>query len=187
MKIYTKKGDKGETSLFNGDRVKKNNLRVDTYGTIDELNSVLGVILSYIKNLPHEEQIKKDLLQIQDDLLVIGSILANPSLAAEKLGKEKEHLLTMLERFEKHIDEMTAALPKLTNFILPGGGKIGSYLQLARTTARKAERKIVALLEKEKIMPEIIMYFNRLSDLFFTQSRFINFKEGRQETIWKKQ
>jgi len=185
-KIYTKKGDRGETSLFNGLRVKKSNLRVDTYGTVDELNSLLGVILTYVKDLPYEKQIKEDLLQIQNDLLVIGSVLANPSVVSKQLGKEKEHFLAMVTQFEKHIDEMTEELAPLTNFILPGGGKIGAYLQLARTVVRRAERKIVGLLEKEDVLPEIVIYFNRLSDLFFTQSRFMNFKEKKKETIWKK-
>lgn len=186
MKIYTKTGDRGQTSLFDGTRVKKSNARVDTYGTIDELNSLLGVVIAHLGDKPYEKMVRKELVAIQDDLLTIGSILANPMFVEDTLTKEAKRFTASVTHFEKRIDEMTKELPELTNFILPGGERIGAYLQLARTIARRAERKIVALLEREYVSPTIVMYFNRLSDLFFTQSRFINYKKGVKETIWRK-
>ena len=176
MAIYTRTGDKGKTSLFNGQRVSKDDLRVDTYGTIDELNSAIGVVLSIKYQVL---SIKKELIKIQNDLLEIGSALANPqgeALQGEALQRVRE--------FEDFIDKMTAQMPKLSNFILPGGGKLGAFLHLARAISRRAERKIVALNNKEKIDNNIIIYVNRLSDLLFTMARFANFKEKKKETIW---
>lgn len=186
MKIYTKTGDRGQTSLFDGTRVKKNNPRVDTYGTIDELDSFLGIIVSFLGEEQYEKQLRKELEGIQDDLLTIGSLLANPKHTENDQIYESERFTKAVSLFEKRIDEMTQELPELTNFILPGGGKVGAQLQYARTLARRAERKIVGLLEKEFVSSAIVIYFNRLSDLLFTQSRFANFKEGKKETIWIK-
>ncbi len=181
MPIYTKKGDTGQTSLFDKTRVFKDNIRVDTYGTIDELNSILGVISSHLPK--KTAQTKKELEIIQHDLFEIGAVLANPSQqVSEKFNKQlEEHV----RAFETSIDQMTEKMPELKNFILPGGGRAGSFLQLARTVARRAERRIVALTQKEPVAPTIIIYFNRLSDLFFTMSRFVNFLEKEKETIWK--
>lgn len=177
MAIYTRTGDKGKTSLFNGQRVSKSDLRVDTYGTIDELNSVIGVVLSIKYKVL---SIKKELIRIQNDLLDIGSALANPQ------GVALQSLEKRVKEFEKFIDQMTAKMPPLSNFILPGGGKTGSFLHLARAISRRAERKIVALNNKEKIDKNIIIYLNRLSDLLFTMARFANFKEKKKETIWRR-
>ncbi len=182
MPIYTKTGDKGTTSLMDGTRVSKDNARVDTYGSIDELNSQLGVVLAYLQDTPYETQLKDDLLTIQKDLLNIGSILANPK---GKVGaKTVKHLDQQIGHFEKRIDEMTAQMPELSNFILPGGGKPGAFLHMARTVARRVERKITSLVQKESVEMVIVRYFNRLSDLFFTMSRYINYKEGNKEVIW---
>lgn len=174
VKIYTKTGDKGETSLYGGKRVSKASLRVEAYGTVDELNSAIGVAIAERSN------IKKELIQIQSDLLEIGSVLASPKVASMKgLGKR-------VEQFEKMIDEMTEELSELRNFILPGGGIVGSRLHFVRTLARRAERRIVELSKKENVDREILIYFNRLSDLLFTMARFVNLKEGKKETVWKK-
>lgn len=175
-KIYTKKGDKGETSLFGGTRVPKNSLRVDTYGTVDELDSSIGVVIAH---LPLEEKKLISLLtSIQHDLLLIGSSLANP------VPKPLPHLGRREKVFEKQIDKMTVQMPELHNFILPGGGKPGAFLHLARTICRRAERRVVKLSREEPIEPAILRYFNRLSDLLFTMARFINHAEGKKETIW---
>ncbi len=179
MPIYTRKGDKGKTSLYGGTRVSKNNLRVEAYGTVDELNSAIGVAIAEIRNSKFE--IRNELIKIQNDLLDIGSTLANPE--AKSLG----YLEKRVDEFEDAIDEMTNEMPVLRNFILSGGGKTGSLLHFARTVSRRAERRIVELSEAEKkIDTYIIMYMNRLSDLLFTMARFVNFKEKRKEVVWIK-
>lgn len=184
MPIYTKKGDTGKTSLFNGTRVFKDNIRVDTYGTIDELNSQIGVVIAHLTEQSYEQDLKNMLLQIQDDLLNIGSLLADPDGVITP--KYTEHLDKEVKDFEAAIDTMTQEMPPIRNFILPGGGKIGSFLQMTRTIARRVERKLVSLIQKETVEKTIIMYFNRLSDLFFTMSRYVNYKEGNKDIIWHK-
>lgn len=175
-KIYTKKGDTGMTSLFGGLRVEKNNLRVATYGSVDELNSLLGVVIAETVN----KMLKKILLGIQNDLLDIGSCLANPD------SKPLKYLSSKVEKFENSIDEMTEKLPELHNFILPGGGKSGAFLHFARSVSRRVERSVVELAQKEKIDKNILTYFNRLSDLLFTMSRFANMQEKQKEIKWNK-
>lgn len=185
MPIYTRTGDKGKTGLFNGKRVLKSQIRVDTYGMIDELNSTIGVAAATVKSSRFKgkswnKKIIEELEAIQHDLLAIGSSLAFPgSPPIMGLGERAE-------RFEKLIDEMTGKMPTLKNFILPGGGVAGAQLHISRTTARKAERKIVALMQKEEIDEHIVKYINRLSDLFFTFARYVNFLEKQKETIWRK-
>lgn len=191
MPIYTRTGDKGKTSLFDGTRVLKNHIRVDTYGTIDELNSLLGAAIAELLSIkdqassPHERQvsikmISNELENIQHDLLDIGSTLAMPG------GMPIPGLDKRVKEFEKLVDNLTEKMPELKNFILPGGSKAGSLLHIARTTARRAERRLVALIQEEDIDEEIIKYINRLSDLLFTMARFVNFKEKKKETIWIK-
>ena len=175
-KIYTKKGDKGKTSLFDGKKVLKYNKKVDTYGTIDELNSVIGITRSFVKI----KLINNELEKIQNDLFEIGS-----SLAISKTKKTPQ-LKERPSDFENLIDYLSSKLPELKNFILPGGGRGGAHLHLCRTVSRRAERKIVELSRKEKIDPLILIYLNRLSDLFFVMARFVNFKEKEKEMIWKK-
>lgn len=175
MKIYTKTGDKGETSLFGGKRVSKADLRVEAYGTVDELNSAIGIAIAESQ----ASECNSELIRIQNDLLDIGSVLANPKAKSIRLEKR-------VEEFEGLIDVMTKELPALANFILPGGGKGGAQLHFARTLARRAERRIVALAQKEVIDNGILIYFNRLSDLLFTMARFVNYKEKKQEVLWTK-
>lgn len=178
MSVYTKFGDKGKTSLYGGKTVSKASLRVNTYGTLDELNSFLGVVLSGLKN----KEVKEELIKVQNDLFEIGASLASPATnKQEDLGKYlKQRVLV----FEKEIDVLTKKLPELENFILPGGGISGSSLHYARTLARRAERIVVELSEKEKLNKEILVYLNRLSDLIFMFARDINYKEKQKETIW---
>lgn len=181
MAIYTRTGDKGKTSLMGGKRVLKSDLRVEAYGTVDELNSAIGIAIAEISNSKYQiVNIKTELSKVQNDLLDIGSALATPE------GVPVEHLEVRLKEFEKLIDMMTAKLPELTNFILPGGGVAGSYLHLARTICRRAERRVVALMQKVEVDPAIVMYLNRLSDLLFTTARFVNHHDKQKETIWKK-
>lgn len=179
MSVYTRFGDKGKTSLYGGKTVSKASLRVEAYGNLDELNSFLGIVLLKTKDKKIKEQIKK----IQNDLFEIGSSVSSPSTLNHKnLG---EYLKKRVLEFEKEIDILTKNLPELENFIMPGG-KTGAYFHYGRTVARRAERRIVALIEKEKILEEILVYLNRLSDLLFTFARNINYKEKQKEIIWKK-
>lgn len=179
MGIYTRTGDKGKTSLYAGKRISKANIRVEAYGSVDELNSAIGVALAHLGS----EELKSELIKIQSDLFEIGGRLSNPTRSKNlKLGN---HLKKRVKNFEKTIDKLAAGLPKLSNFILPGGGKAGSFLHLARTVSRRAERRIVKLAEEENVDLEIIIYMNRLSDLLFMMARFINYKEKIQEIPWK--
>lgn len=181
MSIYTRTGDKGKTSLFDGTRVLKSHPRVNTYGTIDELNSMLGTAIVEIKVLKSEIKIVvEELEKIQHDLLDIGSALATshplPIFGLENRTKE----------FEQLIDTLTARLPELKAFILPGGSKAGSLLHVARTVARRAERQLVELMAEEKVDQAIVIYLNRLSDLLFTMARHVNHLEQEPEIKWIK-
>ena len=179
MPIYTRTGDKGKTSLFGGSRVFKSDIRVETYGTIDELNSMLGLTIVFLTK-KSEDPIKQELEHVQQDLFNIGSVLATPGINSIK-GLEKR-----IKEFEELIDLLTIQLPQLQNFILPGGGEAGALLHVARTITRRAERCIVSLMQQEEVDVRIVMYINRLSDLLFTMARFVNCKEHRKETVWKK-
>jgi len=181
MPIYTRTGDKGKTSLFDGTRVLKSDKRVETYGTIDELNSMIGTAIAEIKDLRFKiKDVTDELERIQHDLLDIGSTLATPH-PMPVVGLENRP-----KEFEKVIDAMTKKMPELKAFILPGGGKAGSALHVARTIARRAERQLVALMQKEKVDLTIITYINRLSDLLFTMARYVNYVEKKKEVIWVK-
>jgi cob(I)alamin adenosyltransferase len=174
--IYTRTGDKGKTSLFDGKKVWKFDKKVETYAAIDELNSAIGLASSFVSIA----SINKELEEIQNDLLEIGSSLAvSSTLPVDQLSHRPEE-------FEKLIDKLTLQMPPLTQFILPGGGRGGSALHVARTTARRAERRVIDLSQKEEIDPTIIVYLNRLSDLLFTMARFVNYKEKKKEKIWRK-
>jgi len=188
--IYTKTGDKGKTSFFDGKKVFKSNRKVDAYGTIDELNSSIGVAIAHISNTKYQisngrnrtdlGSVTDELEEIQNDLFEIGSALAlTATLPVPQLKNRPEEL-------EKFIDKLTIKMPELKEFILPGGTKGGSILHLARTIARRAERNIVELSRKEEIDPVILIYLNRLSDLLFTMARFVNFKEKKKEKKWRK-
>ena len=181
MPIYTRTGDKGKTSLFDGTRVLKSHIRVETYGTIDELNAVLGVVTAEMKSEKGKVgKIEKELQEIQHDLLTIGSALAMPHpLPVHGLEKRTKE-------FETLIDELTEKLPELKNFILPGGGKAGAFLHVCRTIARRAERQLVSLMEKEDVDETIVTYLNRLSDVFFTMARYVNYDEKKEEIKWRK-
>jgi len=181
MPIYTRTGDKGTTSLFDKTRVLKSHTRVDTYGTIDELNSNIGAAVAEIKELPRKlTKVSNELENIQHDLLAIGSALANP------VGKPIVDLQKRVDKFEKLIDWMTEQMPPLKEFILPGGGRAGSQLHVCRTIVRRAERRLVALMQEVEVDETIVVYVNRLSDLFFTMARYVNYVEKKKETKWVK-
>ncbi len=180
MKIYTKTGDKGETGLFGGERVSKNNLRLNAYGSIDELNSFLGFAVIEVKN----NEIKNTLKDLQNKLFVLGSDLATPE--TEKNAKLKITRLpdSYITDTEKAIDNFEAQLDELKNFILPGGSKGSAILHICRTISRRAEREVVALKNTEHIGENIVIFLNRLSDLFFVLSRFENKYSNIPDTKW---
>lgn len=181
MKIYTKTGDKGETSLLDGTRVAKSNLRVEVYGTIDELNSYIGSISTF--DIPVEE--KNFLKWISEVLFSMGSELSisNEDKLPKGLDKISER---EIELVEKKIDELSAKLPELKNFILPGGCFESGFIHIARTVCRRAERRVVELSISESINSKIIIFLNRLSDYLFVFARYLNFLKGIEEVIWKK-
>ncbi len=181
FKIYTKSGDTGKTSLFGGGRVAKNNLRVEAYGTVDELNAFVGLL----RDIMDDEDYKIFLEKIQNELFVIGSLLASTS---DKNNYLPELAETSIQAIEKEIDAMEATLPTLKNFILPGGHVVNSYCHIARTVCRRAERQVVALSGKKNtnVNPLILTYLNRLSDYFFVLARMMSLKLGVKEVEWKK-
>lgn len=178
MKIYTKTGDGGFSSLFGGKRLLKSDLRLEAYGTIDELNAVLGLALTLADGQEQSDTIKK----IQSDLFNIGAELAlgdDQELKTTKVGEKETNLL------EQYMDVMQAELPELKNFILPGGTSFAAALHQARTVARRAERAVVRLKSQIDVRPEIMAYLNRLSDYLFVLARYANFRAQAHETIWK--
>ena len=172
MKIYTKTGDTGETSLFGGERVLKSHLRVEAYGSLDELNSFIGLLRDSIENEHH----RSNLLMIQEDLFVMGSHLATPpEKKTLKSGKDRLKIENVnnehIQILEKEMDSMNEDLPEMTHFILPGGHVIVSYCHIARNICRRAERKSVNLNEISEVEPLILIYLNRLSDYLFVLAR----------------
>lgn len=176
-RIYTKTGDKGKTSLGNGKRIEKDSLRLEAIGTLDEVNALLGIV-----RLHTEGDIDTLLARIQNDLFDLGADLCRPEEFQEKtpaLRMIQEQVLAL----EKALDFYNESLVDLTSFILPGGSAAAAYMHLARTVTRRAERVIVTLHKKEPLNEVIIPYINRLSDLFFVLSRFLN-KQGKEDVLW---
>ena len=194
MAIYTKRGDKGKTSLFDkasaqrdgaslakdlprdeagaeSGRVSKDSLEVYALGAIDELNSYLGVIIAVCE----DTQLKAQLKEVQRDLFTIGSVLAGANLRFFK---------TKTKRLERVIDELEGKLPVLKNFVLPGGSKVVAHLQYSRALSRRAEREVVALDQITVVKPQILVYLNRLSDYLFMLARDANYKAGVKEEVW---
>jgi len=178
MKIYTKTGDKGQTSLIGGTRVPKYHSRIEAYGTIDELNSWMGLIRDQQIN----DRSVKALLEIQDRLFTVGSLLAeDPEKSRMKLPHINADDITFLEQ---QIDSMNERIPELKSFILPGGHTTVSYCHIARCICRRAERLIVQLSETASVDEKIVIYINRLSDYLFTLARFLADKVQAVETPW---
>jgi cob(I)alamin adenosyltransferase len=178
MKIYTKTGDEGQTSLFGGDRVPKDAVRIAAYGDVDELNAIVGMVRA---STPPAE-IDRILLQIQNDLFVMGADLATPmDLAPPRVPRiEPSHAANL----EKEIDAVDSRLSPLQNFVLPGGTSVAALLHFARTVCRRAERAVVTLARTEHIGPNGIIYLNRLSDLLFVLARYANHIGESVETPW---
>lgn len=176
--MYTRRGDKGETSLFGSKRVQKDDPRVEAYGTIDELNSVLGVVIAGSK----DRALTSSLGDIQRMLFVAGG-----DAATELEGSQRVPRITTADtlKLEKMTDDLAAKIPTLANFILPGGTPTGAMLQLARSVCRRAERRLVTASKSQKMNPELLPFFNRLSSYLFNLSRLANRRARKKEDIWK--
>ena len=178
MKIYTKTGDAGETGLFGGPRVKKSDARVMAYGEVDELNAALGVVRAQVE----DPEIEAHLARVQDELFCVGAELATPATAKARAVVPPVEP-RWIERLEAAIDAWDAELPRLTQFVLPGGSRTAAALHLARCVCRRAERHVVGL-PPDAASPATLAYLNRLSDFLFVAARIANHRAGRQETGW---
>jgi len=185
MKIYTGTGDGGNTSLFSGERLAKNDIRVETYGTVDELNSSIGVIAAQLPDSTEKLMVTERLLHIQGDLFTIGAILAS-SPDSTDTGLLKPFERERIEWLERQIDEMENGLEDLRSFILPGGHPAAAWAQVVRTICRRSERNIVSLANQNKnnTYEAILGYINRLSDFFFVLARYINMLADVEEISW---
>ena len=182
MKIYTKTGDDGTTALFGAGRVPKDHLRIEAYGTIDELNSVLGAALALHPQFEAVEQVLSLLNRIQNELFVLGGDLAAPEETRYPIPRiTPQHI----HQLEVEIDALDTEIPVLKSFILPGGHPFAAQLHICRTLARRAERICVALHRVEPLSSPVIEYLNRLSDFFFTVARWVNQKSNTPEILWK--
>ncbi len=178
MKIYTKTGDTGETSLFGGKRVSKDDLRIESYGTIDELNSQLGLLITMIQ----DEQVKDLLFEIQHRLFDIGSVLAvDPTSDISLPGVRDEDIY----KLEHGIDAYNLELEPLRSFILPGGNEANAHAHICRTICRRAERRVISLAKAESVDQNLIKYLNRLSDYFFVLARLLSHQARSVEIKWQ--
>lgn len=185
MKIYTKTGDKGTTKLVDGSCVEKFNPRVEAYGCVDELNSQIGAVRSYLNDTVGFNELNNQLEIIQNHLFSVGSLLATADTEVfKKLPAIKENHIMQLEGW---IDKYSEELPPLKNFILPAGDIAATGLHLCRTGCRRAERRTAEIYAAETHYQDVLIYLNRLSDLFFTWARWVNLKKNVTETIWKKE
>ncbi len=186
MKIYTKTGDQGETGLFGGGRVRKDNPRIEAYGTVDELNAVLGMVRALSSKTEIDAKIDNTLATIQNDLFAIGAELSTADAAAR--SKMTTIALPHVETLERAIDALEQGLTTLREFVLPGGSPPAATLHLARTVARRAERRVISLsgLPDESVSPIVVVYLNRLSDLLFVMARAVNASLGVADVAWQK-
>lgn len=180
MKIYTKKGDAGQTGLFDGTRVPKSDPRIDAYGDVDETNSAIGAARAFIE----DKGIAAFLQGVQSDLFAAGAQLADPKYDAAKRKSKTRITEERIVELETFIDRLEEGLAPLKNFILPSGSKGASLLHLARTVCRRAERNVVRISASAKIPPIVVKYLNRLSDLLFVMARAENRRAGEEQADW---
>lgn len=188
-KLYTRTGDQGQTSLFDGTRVRKDDTRVRAYGAIDELNAHLGLSVHWAASRgeqPEMGELRARLCRIQRELFSLGADLATPGE-----GKPRDKITpissSQIARIESWIDEASRAVPPLKSFVLPGGDQLACQLHICRTVCRRAERCAVSLAAKEDVNPTLLAYLNRLADLFFAWTRFVNHLVGVPEETWKQE
>lgn len=175
MPIYTRFGDNGETITLSGKKISKDSVIIEAQGQLDELNAVLGVVISFTD----EQLIEETLRKIQKELFILGAEIAMERKSKKKIG------LLHVEYLEKTIDELQSELSALANFVLPGGSKSAALLHYARTICRRCERRLVSLSKQQTLDPETIIYLNRLGDLLFVLARYINRKKRVDEIVWK--
>jgi cob(I)alamin adenosyltransferase len=187
MKIYTRSGDQGETGLFGGRRVSKANARIEAYGCVDELNATLGLARALLDEGSSDEQLDAQLARVQHQLFNVGADLATPQGDASEQAQMhiRRVQASWVGELEEAIDAAERRLEPLRNFILPGGAPGTAALHLARTVCRRAERRVVALSEKEEINPAVVVYLNRLSDLLFVLARLANQQMGVADLAWQ--
>lgn len=178
-RIYTKSGDHGETGLGDGTRVPKDHPRVAAYGTVDELNAILGLLLTVNAKIAEAELLRS----IQNDLFDVGADLCTPPVTNEQPGQKLRVVPEQATRLERAIDRLNEPLQPLKSFILPGGSIASSWCHLARTVCRRAEREMVTLMRSEPINPQVLIYLNRLSDLLFVLARVYN-DGGNADVLW---
>ena len=176
MKIYTRTGDDGETSLQGGHRLSKSHPRIASYGAVDEANAILGLVLTGTI----DRDLRNVIISIQNDLFIVGADLSNPDPdhGGNRVSQE------MIDKLELYIDKFDSMLPALTNFILPGGEPVAASLHHARTVVRRAETTAVQLIQDMAVNPSCIAYLNRLSDLLFVLARLVNYRRGQNDIIW---
>ena len=181
MKLYTRTGDDGSSGLFGGDRVSKANLRLVAYGTLDELNSIMGLLRLHATPACADEA---TLQRVQQDLFVLGAILATPAARQDLLGSRMSRPIWELTDMEADIDRLSDLAPPMTTFVLPGGTTASAHAHLARTVCRRAEREVVALTQEEPMNLEVLAYLNRLSDWLFALARAENATAGVADIQW---
>ncbi len=179
MKVYTKTGDKGKTSIIGGEKVSKAAARVEAYGTIDEVNAFTGYVISQMQ---HYQEIKKELTEIQQALFDCGTDLATPN-DSKGYRATAESIVWLEQKIDRYAD----VPPQIEEFILPGGCEVASLLHVARTITRRAERCVVQVQETEAVSEHALIFLNRLSDYFYVVARYINFREGRTEPSYRRQ
>ena len=187
-RVYTRGGDKGETSLVGGQRIAKDSVRIESYGTVDELNAIVGLARTANRTAPaisagDRARIERILDRIQNELFHLGSDLA--TLPADRHPKQPVIERRHVQALEKTIDAFNTGLPELSSFVLPGGGEVSAFLHQARTVCRRAERVVTTLARDKVIGAQCLIYLNRLSDLFFVLSRFASRAYGEAETLWE--
>ncbi len=177
MKIYTKTGDDGNTGLQGNLRISKSHQRIISYGTVDEANAALGIVLTHSL----DDDLVNCLIEIQNELFLVGADLSNPNLNDTK----NRVSLALIDKLEQYIDQFESELPALTNFILPGGNPAAAQIHYVRTIVRRAETQVVLLSEKDEINSNCIKYLNRLSDLLFVLGRLVNKRNKIDDIVWK--
>jgi cob(I)alamin adenosyltransferase len=182
-RIYTKTGDQGETALGNGSRVPKDHPRVTAYGSVDELNSVLGLVLTQTSAAADQKDALALLRDIQNDLFDVGADLCVPLPANASQDSRLRVRPAQVQNLEYAIDRWNAGLEALRSFVLPGGSALAAWCHLARTVCRRAERDVVSLARTEAVNPQVVIYLNRLSDLLFVLARVLN-RNGKDDVLW---
>lgn len=186
MRIYTRSGDKGETSLYTGQRVPKNDPHIAAVGDVDECNSAIGLALSFIPEKKSFEIVRRELIDIQHALFDVGAAIATPRTSSETKKVEQTRFSPdAIKELENGIDRMQEELAPLKQFILPGGSSAGSALHVARSLCRRAERSVVPLNKTHEVSDQVMIYLNRLSDYLFVVSRYVNQLLDNSETHWK--